>query len=284
MKRFRVALAQIKPTLGDLPRNLALHEKVCKEAIAEGADLLVFPELSLTGYFLKDLVPSMALTSDNPTFDRLKDLSRRIAIVVGFVEERKGAFFHNAALFLDQGEIRHLHRKVYLPTYGIFDEQRYLAEGDRIRAFDTRFGRMALLICEDMWHPSAAYIASQGGAEIFLVPSASPGRGFPQEGIFLNAKAWELINRAYAQLFTVYVVYANRIGYEDGACFWGGSEVIGPSGEVLAKAEYFTDGLIMATIDLAELRRARIINPMLRDEKLDLTIRELQRIQEERFR
>lgn len=284
MKRFRVALAQIKPALGDLSRNLALHEKVCEEAIAGGADLLVFPELSLAGYFLKDLVPSIALDLESPTFHRLKDLSRRIAMVVGFVEEAKGAFFHNTALFLDQGEVRHLHRKVYLPTYGIFDEQRYLAEGDRFRTFDTRFGRMAILTCEDMWHPSAAYIVAQEGAEILLVPSASPGRGTPQEGIFLNAKAWELINRAYAQLFTVYILYCNRIGYEDGACFWGGSEVIGPSGEVLAKAEYLTDGLIMATLDLAELRRARTINPMLRDEKLDLTIRELLRIQRERFR
>lgn len=143
---------------------------------------------------------------------------------------------------------------------------------------------MAILICEDMWHPSSAYIAAQEGAEVLLVPSASPGRGFPREEIFVNAKAWELINRAYAQLFTVYILYCNRIGYEDGACFWGGSEVIGPSGEVLAKADYLTGSLTIAPIDLAELRRARTSNPMLRDEKLDLTIRELRRIQEERFR
>lgn len=283
-KSLKVAVAQIKPALGDLERNLALHEKMCEEAIAEGADLLVFPELSLTGYFLKDLVPSVALTPESPPFTPLRELSRRIAIVVGFVEEAPGFFFHNAALFLEGGEVRHLHRKVYLPTYGIFDEQRYLAEGEKIRAFDTSFGRMAILICEDMWHPSAAYIASQDGAEAFLIPSASPGRGIPQDEVFANAKAWELINRAYAQLFTVYIIYANRVGYEDGACFWGGSEVISPSGECLIKAEYLEDRLAVATIDLGELRRARMVNPMLRDEKLDLTLRELKRVQEERSR
>lgn len=131
-KLFKVALAQIKPTLGDLSRNLALHEEVCEEAIVEGADLLVFPELSLTGYFLKDLVPSIALHPESSTLDRLKDFSRRIAMVLGFVEEAKGTFFYNTALFLEQGKVRYLHRKVYLPTYGIFDEQRYLAGGDRI--------------------------------------------------------------------------------------------------------------------------------------------------------
>ncbi len=278
-RSFKIAIAQLKPALGDLERNLSLHEKLAEEAIAEGADLLVFPELSLTGYFLKDLVPSVALTPESPVLTPLRELSRRIAMIVGFVEEAPGYFFHNAALFLEGGEVKHLHRKVYLPTYGIFDEQRYLAEGDTVRAFDTSFGRMAILVCEDMWHPSAAYIAALDGAELFLVPSASPGRGTPHEGIFANAKAWELINRAYAQLFTVYVVYANRIGYEDGACFWGGSEVISPSGECLAKAEYLHPGLLFATIDPGELRRVRTMNPMLRDEKLDLTIRELKRIQ-----
>ena len=285
-KQVKIAVAQVKPSLGNLERNLALHEKLAAEAIAQRADLLIFPELSLTGYFLKDLVPSLALDPDSQALDPLKGLSRHIAMVLGFVEEAPGFFFHNAALFLQGGEVRHLHRKVYLPTYGIFDEQRYLAEGDRFRAFDTPFGRMAILICEDMWHPSAAYIVAQQGAEIFVVPSASPGRGglAPQQDSFANAEAWGLINRAYAQLFTAYILYANRVGYEDGACFWGGSEVIGPSGECLARAEYLEESLIFATLDLAELKRARMVNPMLRDEKLDLTIRELERLQTERSR
>jgi predicted amidohydrolase len=282
MSRYTIALAQMNPALGDLERNLALHEKATEEAIDRGAGLLICPELSLTGYFLKDIVSSVALPLTSPILGRLRDLSRRIDLVVGLVEESPEHLFYNAALYLSRGEIRHVHRKVYLPTYGIFDEQRYLAEGSRIRTFQADIGRSAILICEDMWHPSAACIASLDGMEILISPSASPGRGGLEEGrTFANAKAWETINRAYAQLFTCYVLYANRVGYEDGACFWGGSEVIAPSGEPIAKAEYLSEQILIAEIDSAEVRRARMVNPLLRDERLDVTLRELERVKRE---
>lgn len=282
MSRYTIALAQMNPALGDLERNLALHEKMAEEAIGRGAGLLICPELSLTGYFLKDIVSSVALPLTSPILGRLRDLSRRIDLVVGLVEESPEHLFYNAALYLSRGEVRHVHRKVYLPTYGIFDEQRYLAEGSRIRTFQADIGRSAILICEDMWHPSAACIASLDGMEILISPSASPGRGGLEEGhAFANARAWETINRAYAQLFTCYVLYANRVGYEDGACFWGGSEVIAPSGEPMAKAEYLSEQILIAEIDSAEVRRARIANPLLRDERLDVTLRELERVKRE---
>lgn len=285
MSRHTIALAQVGPALGDLERNLVLHEKMAEEAIGRGASLLVFPELSLTGYFLKDIVSSVALPLTSPILGRLRDLSRRIDLVVGLVEEAPDFLLYNAALYLSMGEILHVHRKVYLPTYGIFDEQRYLAEGGRIRTFRAKVGRTAILICEDMWHPSTAFVASLDGMEILISPSASPGRGGLEEGAtFANAKAWETINRAYAQLFTCYVFYANRVGYEDGACFWGGSEVIAPSGEPVAKAEYLSETILVADIDLAEVRRARMVNPLLRDERLDVTLRELERVRREGVR
>jgi len=285
VSRHIIALAQINPALGDLERNLALHEKTAEEAIGRGASLLVLPELSLTGYFLKDLVSSVALPMTSPILGRLRDLSRRIDLVVGLVEESPEHLFYNAAIYLSMGEIQHVHRKVYLPTYGIFDEQRYFAEGDRIRTFRARVGRSAILICEDMWHPSTAYVASLDGMEILISPSASPGRGGLGEGkFFANARAWETINRAYAQLFTCYVLFANRIGYEDGACFWGGSEVIAPSGEPVAKAEYLSEEILVVEIDPAEVRRARTVNPLLRDERLDVTLRELERVRREGVR
>lgn len=285
MNRHIIALAQINPALGDLERNLALHEKTAEEAIGRGASLLVFPELSLTGYFLKDLVSAVALPMTSPILGRLRDLSRRIDLVVGLVEESPEHLFYNAAIYLSMGEIQHVHRKVYLPTYGIFDEQRYFAEGGRIRTFRARVGRSAILICEDMWHPSAAYVASLDGMEILISPSASPGRGGLEEGkFFANARAWETINRAYAQLFTCYVLYANRVGYEDGACFWGGSEAIAPSGEPVAKAEYLSEEILVVEIDPAEVRRARTVNPLLRDERLDVTLRELERVRREGVR
>jgi predicted amidohydrolase len=278
MRGFRLAVAQIAPALGDLEKNLALHEKMAREAISQSVNLLVFPELGLTGYFLKDQVNFVALGEEAPALQSLRDLSHRLAMVVGFVEEAPGHRFHNAAAYLEGGEIRHIHRKVYLPTYGIFDEQRYLAAGECIRAFDTALGRMAILICEDMWHPATAGIAAWDGADIILCPSASPGRGLGQAEPFQNANTWERVIRAYGDLLTCFVVYANRVGYEDGACFWGGSEVVGPTGELLAKARYLAEELLVVEVEGGALRRARVANPLLRDERLELTLRELQRI------
>jgi predicted amidohydrolase len=278
MRPFRLAVGQIAPTLGDLEKNLALHEKTARDAIAQSANLLVFPELSLTGYFLKDQVPSVALRPDAPALRLFRELSQRIAIILGFVEEGTGHRFYNASAYFEGGEIRHIHRKAYLPTYGIFDEARYLAAGERVRAFDTALGRMAILICEDLWHPVAPALAAWDGAEIMVCPSASPGRGLGQAGPFQNASTWERTIRTCGDLLTSYVVYANRVGYEDGACFWGGSEVVAPSGEPVAKARYLEDELLLAALDPGALRRARVANPLLRDERLDLTSRELARI------
>lgn len=278
MRRFRLAVAQVAPALGDVDKNLTLHEKVAREAVSRSVNLLVFPELSLTGYFLKDQVTSVALQEQAPALEGLRNLSHRVAMVVGFVEEAPGHRFHNAAAYLEGGEIRHIHRKVYLPTYGIFDEQRYLAAGGGIRAFDTALGRMAILICEDLWHPAAAGLAAWDGAELILCPSASPGRGLGTAQPFQNAGTWERVIRAYGDLFTCFVVYANRVGYEDGACFWGGSEVVGPTGAPLGKARYLEEDLLVVEVDAGALRRARIANPLLRDERLDLTLRELERL------
>jgi predicted amidohydrolase len=278
MRRFRVAVAQIAPTLGDLEKNLALHEKTTREAIAQSANLLIFPELSLTGYFLKDQVPSVALHPDAQALNLFRELSQRIAIVLGFVEEAPGHRFYNASAYFEGGEIRHIHRKVYLPTYGIFDEARYLAAGNRVRAFDTALGRMAILICEDLWHPAAPAIAAWDGAELLICPSASPGRGLGQAGPFQNASTWERTIRTWGDLLTSFVVYANRAGYEDGACFWGGSEVVTPSGESLAKARYVEEELLLADLEPGALRRARVANPLLRDERLELTLQEVTRI------
>jgi predicted amidohydrolase len=278
MRPFRVAVAQIAPTLGDLDKNLALHEKLSREAIAQSTNLLIFPELSLTGYFLKDQVPSVALRPNAGALQLFRELSQRIAIILGFVEEGPGHRFYNASVYFEGGEIRHIHRKAYLPTYGIFDEARYLAAGDRIRAFDTALGRMAILICEDLWHPAAPAIAAWDGAEILICPSASPGRGLGLSGPFRNASTWERTIRTCGDLLTSYVIYANRVGYEDGACFWGGSEIVAPSGEPLAKARYLEEELLAADLDPGGLRRARVANPLLRDERLDLTLQEITRI------
>ncbi len=278
---FKIAIAQINPRLGDLRSNLALYEEKIRLGVKEGADLVIFPELSLTGYFLRDMVPNVALKLSAPEIGRLKKLSRDIAFVAGLVEESPDYRFYNAAVYFAGGEIRHVHRKVYLPTYGMFDEQRYFARGDRVRAFDSKFGRMAILICEDLWHPSTIYLAALDGALAVLCPSTSPLRGItegqPQDD---NARYWELINRTYAETFGLFVIYGNRVGFEDGVGFWGGSEVVDPFGRRVVKANYYDEDFVIAEIALESVRRKRTMAPLLRDEDIDLTINELLRIRE----
>jgi len=278
---FTAVLAQIKPKLGCVADNLALIEERIQQAIATGADLVIFPELALTCYFLKDLVPEVARRLDSPEIMRLVELSRQISIAVGFVEETSDYRFYNSALYLEDVAILHLHRKVYLPTYGLFDEQRYMARGEQLRAFDTKFGRMGILICEDMWHLSASYILAMDGATTLVCLSSSPGRGI--EGDTLgSANAWQQLTSTTAMFLNCRVLYCNRVGYEDGVNFWGGSEYVAPSGTSLIRAKILEEDCVSALVDEGALRRERIFSPMLRDENLFVTMQELRRIELER--
>ena len=278
---FKTGIAQINPKLGDLGANLALYEEKIREARDNGVDLLVFPELSLTGYFLRDMVPNVALSLSSREMKHLREMSRDVAFVAGLVEESSDYRFYNSAVYFEGGEVRHVHRKAYLPTYGMFDEQRYFARGDRIRAFDSKFGRLGLLICEDLWHPSTVYLAALDGALAIICPSSSPLRGITEGQLQDdNARYWELINRSYAETFSLYLVYGNRTGFEDGVGFWGGSEILDPFGKVLVKAKYYDEDLVVGEIALETVRRKRTVAPLLRDEDLDLTINELMRIRE----
>ena len=281
MSDFTTVLAQIKPKLGCVADNLSLIEERIQRAIDDGKGLIVFPELALTGYFLKDLVPEVARRLDSPEIRRLVELSRKISIAVGFVEVTDDYRFFNSALYLEDGAIRHLHRKVYLPTYGLFDEQRYLARGERFRAFDTSFGRMGMLVCEDMWHLSASYILALDGATTLICLSSSPGRGTEGDSLG-SASAWQQLTSTTAMFLNCRVLYCNRVGFEDGVNFWGGSEYVAPSGESLARGRLLEEDSVAATIDEGALRRERIFSPMLRDENLFVTMQELRRIERER--
>ncbi|MDD2851357.1 MAG: carbon-nitrogen hydrolase [Desulfuromonadaceae bacterium] len=278
---FTVVLAQIKPKLGCVADNLALVEREIGKAREAGADLIVFPELALSGYFLKDLVPEVALRTDSQEIGRLMELSRGISIVVGFVEETADYHFYNSALYLEDGAIRHLHRKVYLPTYGLFDEQRYLARGASFRAFDTKFGRFGMLICEDMWHLSASYLLAMDGATALICLSSSPARGIEGDSLG-SAAAWQQLTSTTALFLNCRVLYCNRVGYEDGVNFWGGSEYVAPSGESIVRGLLLEEECVTATVAEGALRRERISSPMIRDENLFVTLQELQRIMRER--
>ena len=283
--RITVGLAQMYPKLGDVRANLEKHLQFVEQADQQGVDLLVFPELSLTGYYVQDLVPEIAIrpTRDDDTFRALLDASTNMDISFGFVHADKRQRFYIAQAYLSQGECLHIHHKVYLPTYTLFDDGRYFDQGSHIRAFDTRFGRFGMLICEDFWHMSAPYVLWMDGADVLIFANASPSRGVSaSEGGRLTVARWvELMTQAYGSTFTDYVIMCNRVGYEDGKNFWGGSLVVNPEGEFMTHGLYFDETLITQPIDLNQLHRTRSRNPLLRDERPQLVQRELARILEQ---
>jgi predicted amidohydrolase len=277
---LNVGLAQIYPKIGDVKANLQKHLDYIQQAVDAQVDLLVFPELSLTGYQVQDLVPEVAIRArpDDPNFAALLNASKQLDIVFGFVHEDERQRFYIASAYLSGGEIQHIHHKLYLPTYNMFDEGRYFDQGEHVRAFNTRFGRVGMLICEDFWHLSPPYLLWLDGADIHIYISASPSRGL-DEGDRLSGTRWvELVNQAYGSMFTNYVIHCNRVGYEDGKNFWGGSSVVDPNGEFLVHGSYFEETLLTQTIDLNQLHRTRSRLPLLRDERPTLVQRELARI------
>lgn len=278
--QLRIALAQINPHLGDLQANLEIHFQYIQQARQAGADLILFPELSLTGYVLQDLVYWVARrpNAEDPLFRPLFQASRELDIAFGFVDEDDHHRFYIAAAYLSGGKLLHIHHKVYLPTYGLFDEGRFFAPGSRVRAFDTRFGRLGMLICEDFWHVSPPYLLWLDGADVMLFMSASPGRGLSQDPRLSSSRWVETVNQSYAGLFTCFIAHSNRVGYEDGLNFWGGSTVFDPDGELLAHAPYHEEALTLATLNLGQLRRTRSRLPLLRDERPYLVQRELARL------
>lgn len=278
--RVKVGLAQIYPKLGDVKANLQKHLDRIQEASHQGVELIIFPELSMTGYQVQDLVPEVAITptADNPTFGAMLEASQQMDIVFGFVHEDTRQRFYTAAAYLSKGECLHIHHKIYLPTYAMFDEGRYFDQGENARAFDTRFGRVGMLICEDFWHMSPAYLLWQDGADILIFHSASPSRGL-DAGDRLSGSRWvELVNQAYGSMFTNYVLHCNRVGFEDGKNFWGGSSIVDPDGEFVVNAPYFDEALVVQEIDLNQLHRTRARLPLLRDERPEMVQRELNRI------
>jgi predicted amidohydrolase len=278
--KIKVGLAQIYPKIGDVKCNLEKHLDYIKRADDAGVDLLIFPELSLTGYQVQDLLSEVAIrpTRDDDTFRALLDASKNMDIMFGFVHEDVRQRYYIAAAYVSAGELRHIHHKVYLCTYTMFDEARFFDPGENIRAFDTRFGRVGMLICEDFWHVSPPYVLWMDGADLLLMQSASPSRGLDAGDSFAASRWVELVNQAYGSVFTNYVIHCNRVGYEDGKNFWGGSSVVNPDGDLLTSGQYLDEALIVQEIDLNQLHRTRSRLPLLRDERPDLIQRELARI------
>ncbi|NOT08290.1 MAG: NAD+ synthase [Gemmatimonadales bacterium] len=280
---LRIAIAQQKPRKGDYPHNLARLGEVFRALAgdAEPADLLVLPETALTGYFVEGAVRELAKSAD----DFFADLSAAhrgsgappLDIVAGFFELHDDRL-HNAALAATLGGpdagVRHIHRKVFLPTYGVFDEERFVEPGKSVRAFDTSWGRAAVVVCEDAWHSLVPTIAAVDGAQLLIVVSASPARGLhPEKGGEERPASllrWERTAQAIAGEHGMYVALAQLVGFEGGKGFPGGSLVVGPRGDVLARAKVFEEDLLLVTVDLGEIARARADMPLLSDLEMRL--------------
>jgi predicted amidohydrolase len=277
-----VGLAQIRPSLGDVEGNIDKHLEYIDAARREGCQVVVFPELGITGYRLKDLVYHVALPLRAKILRRVVDASREIDVVFGFVERGEDHVFYNTALYASGGRILHAHRKLYLPTYGMFEEGRYFGRGAQVRAFLSPFGRVGMLICEDAWHPSMPYLLALDGADILFLLSASPTRGIGSEHVPGSERSWHKMLEVYAQLHGIYICFVNRVGFEDGVSFFGGSALVDSFGRHVVSAAEYEEQLQVARMDLSSISRSRMMTPILRDENIELVLRELSRIREKR--
>lgn len=276
--KFTIAVAQIDSTVGNLRKNVDRHISFIRRAKEGGADLVVFPELSLTGYSLKDINWDAALRPDaSGVIEPLVRESDSIAVLFGCVEESPEFGIFNSAFLAEKGKIRSVHRKIYPPTYGMFEEMRYFSPGRSVRACDTSVGRLGVLICEDLWHLPLPYLLARDGATLIVGLAASPTRLSGEEALEISRINSEQ-HRSYARLLSTYLVFCNRVGFEDGVNFWGGSEIVAPGGETIVQAKLFDEDLVFAGIDDDEVRRARRFSRHFLDDDPRLVAAELERI------
>ncbi|WP_233095829.1 nitrilase-related carbon-nitrogen hydrolase [Alicyclobacillus sp. SO9] len=278
-QKRRLALAQIKPKLGDVEANLNQHMQYILEARKQNADVVFFPELGLTGYHVQDLVLDVARSLSHPDISALVAESQDIDIAFSFVEETPSHSFYISAVYASKGEIKSIHRKVYLATYTLFDESRYFAKGSEFNTFSGQAGSGGILICEDAWHVTSPYLLSLGGAQLLVLMASSPSRSASDSESFGSHLFWKRLLEVYAQMFGVHIAFVNRTGFEDGLNFFGGSAVVGPDGVLITEAPVLEESLVFADIDLDDVRRARYTVPLLRDERPDLVQKELRRLQ-----
>ncbi|HUC41165.1 MAG TPA: NAD+ synthase [Gemmatimonadales bacterium] len=280
MSYIRIALSQFRPSKGEYSENVSRIGAVVKQAaqLDPKPDLVVFPETATSGYFVEGGVKELAVTAGTLAQDLAAAYDGPLVdVVVGFYERFQNHIY-NSALYVTlnkkKPEVRHVHRKVFLPTYGVFDEERFVDRGqDGVRAFETGWGgKAAILICEDAWHSLAATVAALEGAQLVIVPSASPARGLGQsddacedQALPASVLRWERIVRGIAEEHGVFVALANLVGFEGGKGFPGASAVIDPTGRVIARGPLFEEALLTADVDLESLTTARSDSPLLAD-------------------
>jgi len=301
---MRVAVCQTAPVLLDVKaniENILAHIHQCKE---KGAELIVFPELALTGYFVGLDYHKVALRIDSAEIQQLTAATKGTAAVIGFIEESQSMNFYNSALVAVDGEILFAYRKLNLPNYGVFEERKYFANGKHIRVFKLQDFNVSVFICNDLWHPALPYLGVTEKADIFITIFNSSQGSMGSE--FSNIESWEIINKFYSRIFGIYNICANRVGEESPGekrqlsddnqiqkdmpgvfllpeinksyRFWGGSEIINPFGQQIYKAKLYEPDLIMGEVSRDFIRRKKILLPYLRNDDPYFTHRELERI------
>lgn len=257
-EKLRVGIAQMHSYLGNVDKNLEKHIVYMELARKEGVDLLVFPELSLTGYLLRDLAYEISEDAEE-ALNEIVGRSEPMCIVPGLVREPRTGVYENSVAYVCGGEVAGFYSKLYLPDYGLFEEARYFRPGgvEDARVYEWREWRIGSIICEDAWHPEPAELVARRGADVIVIHAASPIRGLYGEGPAPPERAWEAIAVARAVENTAYVVFVNRVGPEDEEYFWGGSMVVGPGGEVIARAKKMEEDFLVVDLDIHRLRTAR---------------------------
>jgi predicted amidohydrolase len=273
---MRVGLAQIDCVLGDIEQNLNHMREFVRRAHKYSVDLLVFPELCVSGYSLAQISEEVSLAPDDPRLESLLAEANDMSLVFGFHEDG-GLRTYNSAAYYEAGRLVHVHRKLYLPTYGAFEERKHFSPGQSMRAFSSTLGTMAIMVCNDAWQPVLPFLAVQDGAQILLIPTNSAEGRFP--GVFDNVDYyWHTITRFYARMFESVVVFVNRVGVEGAFEFWGRSHVVDAAGEVMAETRAPGEDLVIADVDLGEVRRRRRQVPLIKEARLALLSRELDRL------
>ncbi len=262
---MKIAIAQISPKFGQWKANLDKHEQYIELAIQNKVKLLLFPEMSLTGYALKDQTPSLAVTLQDEKLQYIAKCSQELDLVVGFPELIPGEGYAISSAYFHKGYLLHVHRKVYLPINGMFDDLKDFRRGESIKAFHAGSWKLGILICRDLWHMDAVQALALQKTHMILAPSAVPLRSIGAQGPNIHS-FMERTVRSYSEHHTMYFAFANRVGFEEGICFYGGSMISDPFGRVIAQASFLEEELVTAEVNMSQIHR-RISNLPLKHEE-----------------
>ena len=277
---LKVGLVQMDCKLGDVNANIdRVLETV--DTYRDQVHLLIFPELTLTGYSVGPQFHEYALRRGSPEIKRLVDGSKDITMAVGLIEESETFNFYNTLAFIDNGQYKSQHRKIFLPNYGIFEERKYFRPGFQLSSFAYEQFRLAPFICGDAWNPALIHLAAANFAHIFIFSVCSPQEGLGSK--LSSTVGWQRANRFYSSIYGCYTVFVNRVGQEKGLKFWGQSEVIDPFGNRVGGFDDDSEGVVVLDIDLNQVREARTVINTMRDENLDFLQRCIKEVKQDHF-